>query len=676
MSRDTETAPDDESGAAEGDDENPRDPSPPTTIQNKAPSGSYSHDDPDRPLWDSATTIEAKFRYCDANGRDAYFVFKGQRPDGEKVFVIGRRIDNSNDLQIAKAEDPRAFYNYPGLTLILKGKGDAPDLLYALDKLTAATAADDGSVFIVEGEKDADTLIALGLNATTNPNGALNWKDEFNSYFADRDVVIMVDNDDRGRQRARTIYAALAPVARSIKVIELPGLPEHGDVTDWLEAGNTKGDLLAIVEESPPVTGGTWISEADDFNRDQNDIPYRSPPNARRALQMLGVSVSYDTFANRYLLSGLEGFGPALDDAALTRLRLSIEERFLLAFAKERFCDIVLDHARDNSCHPVCEYLDGLTWDGIERLDRWLHEYGGAEDSEYVRSVGAICLIAAVRRVRKPGCKYDEMLVLESSQGTNKSTALGVLAVRDDWFTDDVPLDADSKVLMERIAGCWLAELAELKGMKRGEIEHVKSMLSRRIDKARLAYGRMTTEQPRQSIFIGTTNDHEYLRDMTGNRRFWPVKVSQFDIKRLRADRDQLWAEAAMREADGEPIRLPENLWSAAGLQQSQREVREPWHELLSERLDGLEGKIRASDIWEAVGLGDAGKRTQDHNVRLSSAMQKIGWRRPKSKLRFGGPPQHAWVKGDEGASVSAFEEVPRRVVLGQTDQGDNGRPM
>lgn len=403
------------------------------------------------------------------------------------------------------------------------------------------------------------------------------------------------------------------------------------------------------------------------FSINDNGVPHNSIGNALIALEAMGVQVSFDSFANRHVIKGLEGYGPALDDAVLVHTRLLAESRWGLRFGKDRWLDIVTDNARRNTSHPVREYLDGLQWDRTERIDRWLVTYAGAQDSEYVRAVGGLFLVAAVRRVREPGCKFDEMLVLESPQGTNKSEALSCMAVNEDWFSDDLPLNADSKVVMESTAGRWIVELAELKGMRRSDVEHVKALLSRRVDKARMAYGRMTTEQPRQCVFFGTTNNTEYLRDMTGNRRFWPVAMEIMDVKALRRDRDQLWAEAATREARGDSIRLPERLWAAAGAEQAGRVEIDPFFEMLCSRLDGVEGKVRASDVWMIVGLEDKGRRTQDHNSRLSSAMKLLGWTRPKSVLRFDGRPQHAWVKGKRGQSVDAYPEVPRDKLLSET---------
>src|SRR5262249_7296663 len=198
----------------------------------------------------------------------------------------------------------------------------------------------------------------------------------------------------------------------------------------------------------------------------------------------------------------------------------------------------------------------------------------GEEATEYTDAVGALMLIAAVRRIRQPGCKFDEMPVLESDQGKEKSTALRIMAVNDDWFSDDVPLNADGKRVIEALRGRWIVEAAELNGMRKGEVEHLKAFLSRAEDRARMSYDRLCTEVKRQCVIIGTTNSSEYLRDSPGNRRFWPVKIEQFDCEALRRDRDQLWAEAAKREATpGQTIRLERSLWGAAVEEQAARRI-------------------------------------------------------------------------------------------------------
>jgi predicted P-loop ATPase len=360
-------------------------------------------------------------------------------------------------------------------------------------------------------------------------------------------------------------------------------------------------------------------------------------------MEVLGVGLRHDRFNDAALIDGLAGHA-VLDDPAADRLWLLIDERFGFLPRREFFKTVVEDAARANSFHPVVDYLAGLTWDGVERLDRWLVDYGGAEDTEYVRAVGALTLVAAVRRVRKPGCKFDEMLILENpQQGTDKSTTLKVLAVREEWYSDDLPLSADGKRVIEQTRGKWIIEASELSGMRRSEVEHVKAMLSRTSDRARLSYDRFTTEKPRQSVIIGTTNAAHYLRDTTGNRRFWPVRVKRFDLDALARERDQLWAEAAVREKADASIRLDEKLWAAAGEQQDERTIDDPWLEVVAAVIGDFDGKILNVDAWTIVQVPED-RRTQDHNGRLGSVMRHLGFER--KDLRFGGEVRKGYVRG------------------------------
>jgi hypothetical protein len=379
-----------------------------------------------------------------------------------------------------------------------------------------------------------------------------------------------------------------------------------------------------------------------------------SQDNIRLAMRKLGVRVAYDSFADRMLIAGLDGSEPVhLGDAELDRLYLLLDKQFGFRPGGRFYLVVVQNTAHRNSFHPVLDYLNGLQWDGRSRIDTWLRDYAGAEDTPYIRAVGRLLLIAAVRRVRQPGCKFDEMPVWESAQGLNKSQALRLLAVKDEWFSDDLPLDVDGKEVIERTCGIWIGELAELNGIKKGEIEHVKSFQSRQVDRARLAYGRVVTERPRQFVVVGTTNTERYLKDPTGNRRFWPVKIEIFDLDTLRRDRDQLWAEAAMAEAKGESIRLDKALYSAAAAEQAERVQDDPWYLVLADILDNdIEGKIASEQVWALVGLEDIGRRTQDHNERLGNVMRALRFKRKKLRIRLADDkrPVKRWcyVRGDE----------------------------
>lgn len=385
---------------------------------------------------------------------------------------------------------------------------------------------------------------------------------------------------------------------------------------------------------------------------DESGKPKPTARNVVLALAKMGVEVEHDEFADRQRIKGLDGFGPLLDDKAVARLWLEVESRFNLVVGREKFWTVVQDLAAQHRRHPVREFLDGVTWDGTRMVERWLTAYLGVEDTPYARAVGTIVLVAAVRRVRQPGVKFDEMLILEGPQGGNKSSAVAVMAVCEDWFSDDLPLHATAQRFIEATKGRWIVEAGELKGMSKGEKEALKSNLSRQIDRSRAAYGRIPESWPRQFIIIGTTNDRAFLTDITGNRRYWPVLVGFIDLEKLRADRDQLWAEAAHLEASGFSIRLDPTLYPAAAAEQEKRKVIDPFVDTLREKLGDLEGVLASADAWKIIGLRPEHRKPAD-NVRLGDAMRELGWERNPRRLEKGGPPVGAYVKGDAARSGS-----------------------
>jgi hypothetical protein len=424
-------------------------------------------------------------------------------------------------------------------------------------------------------------------------------------------------------------------------------------------AASTKYALRQIGKAKATVAADEATFQTNDKN-----VPVANQHNVRVALSKLGVRLRHDQFADRLLIEGLPGHGPTLQDEAVTTLWLRTDSQFGFRPAKDFFGDVVADEARSQGWHPVKEYLDGLEWDGTPRVNDWLSTYGGAEASNYTRAVGALVLIAAVRRVREPGCKFDEVLVLKSEQGKGKSTAVRELLPNGEWFSDDLPIGAEAQAIIERTQGKWIIEAAELKGIRRRGEDVVKAFLSRSADKARMAYGRIAKEALRQFIIIGTTNDQKFLHDTTGNRRWWPVEVERFDLDGLRRDRDQLWAEAAHREAAGESIRLDPALYAVAAEHQEANRVEDPLMDRLCKALcdkHGMElaGKIRSADLWELLNVGGA-QSTTELNTRVGNAMRALGWRR--TKLRFGGPPEWTYIRGND--------EHPRRIVVVREHEG------
>jgi putative DNA primase/helicase len=281
--------------------------------------------------------------------------------------------------------------------------------------------------------------------------------------------------------------------------------------------------------------------------------------------------------------------------------------------------------------HPVREWLQGLKWDGVERMDELLIRYMGAEDCAYVREVTRRWLIAGVARIMNPGCKFDQMLVLVGPEGVGKSTLFrllaGGLSGRGDWFSDSL-LDMHSKDAMADLGGVWIMEVAELQSMKRSEVESVKRFISSTEDKFRPAYGRYTVNRPRQTILVGTTNTTQFIVNQGGARRFWPVEVGVSGVRgtdwgagsandlftwdfyngggRFSGDRGivgQIWAEAKARFDDGETFH---NLSAIAiaemGRIKEKHTLQDVWADVIEAYLHlpiGVRGAWR--EQWEAM---------------------------------------------------------------------------
>ena len=393
----------------------------------------------------------------------------------------------------------------------------------------------------------------------------------------------------------------------------------------------------------PTITIPTWPDVT------SIGAPKRTYRNARAAIQALGVMCSYDTFHDRMLIEGsddkhaINQWHGEISDAVIIALRQLVIDTYGFDPGKEHINDaasaLCIDHAFD----PLLDYLGSLAWDKTPRVDSWLTVYLGAADTPLNRAIGKLTLIAAVRRARKPGTKFDHIMVLEGSEGTMKSTAIVTLAGIEN-FSDQTILTASDKEQQELVRGVWIYEIADLAGMRRSEVEKVKAFASRTHDRARPAYARRRIDTARRNIFFGTTNEDTYLQSQTGNRRFWPVPTGTIDIEGLRRDRNQLWAEAAEMESEAKPLVLPAELWEDAQTAQDERRLQDPWDDILvkvtgnvypTSDTDPTEQEwIRARELLGHLAV-TTDRASPEIYKRIRRVMHRLGWKDGRHK--FGG---------------------------------------
>lgn len=360
----------------------------------------------------------------------------------------------------------------------------------------------------------------------------------------------------------------------------------------------------------------------------------------------LGRSLRFNEFAGR-----VEWNGAPLADEDIIEIRLIIEEAGASVGFEPNAADVrqaVYRHAQEHKFDPVREYLDSLSWDKQPRLDTWLNVYMGAPDHEMIAVFGAKFLIGSVARAYSPGCQMDNMLVFEGKQGAGKTTAVAALFGRD-YMISSIS-DFKSRDASIYLQGRWVAEIAELAALSKTDIRDVKKFLTETVDQYRPVNGKEVIDRPRRTVFVGTTNEHQYLKDATGNRRFWPVPCGVVKVDAIAADRDQLWAEAVHRYRTGEPWWLTDEAQIAASeAVQGDRAEQDPWGEFIDAWLD--EPENRSLDFVTAASiLRNAIKMTADRigrndEMRVANHLSKRGWRHHKRRPYPGAKPTWGWVR-------------------------------
>jgi len=464
-------------------------------------------------------------------------------------------------------------------------------------------------LWITEGVPKGDSLVSRGVCALalvggvwgfrgTNEHGGKVILSDWESVALNgRHVHVVFDSDLHTNRRVAGALKALYTLLRSRGAIpSLVQWPEayrerKWGVDDFFAAGHTLEELRAMLPadgplpERPPVAsrGGVTFdcTKSGEVRVALLNVLYVFEQDPRWH-QVLGFNLLLNDvmlLARPPYLDGAEPWVPRpVTEQDWAETANWLQRTYHLYVGSALAGEGLTTYARRCPFHPIQDYLHGLTWDGVARLDTWLTVYCHVADTPYSRAVGSKTLIAGVARIEDPGCKVDTLPILQGAQGLGKSQALRTLT-GDAWFTDGLP-DLHNKDAAQALLGTWVVELSELSQFQRSEIETVKAFISRQADHYRPSYGRRAATFPRQQIFVASSNEDHLFKDRTGNRRYWPVTVAApCDLAALQRDRDHLWAEAVVRYRAGEAWHLDPDTEALAREEQASRLEPDDWEE-------------------------------------------------------------------------------------------------
>jgi predicted P-loop ATPase len=401
----------------------------------------------------------------------------------------------------------------------------------------------------------------------------------------------------------------------------------------------------------------------DDCLRDSRGEPIANLANAMLALRRdkaLAKLFAYDMLYCGPMLTGPipgapeeeSGYPRPLTDVHAGFVQEYLQLAGLAKLGKDVTHQALDQRAAEFAFHPVRDYLESLKWDGRPRLHNWMTYYFGVEPSPYVERVGVMFMVSLIARVYvRPFSKVDHVLVLEGLQGKLKSTACAVLGGK--WFSDQLP-NIDTKDASQHLRGKWLIEIPEMAALDKKEAAQLKAFITRNTERYRPPFGRKEVEEPRQCVFIATTNELEYLRDPTGARRFWPVTIVEIDIEGLKADRDQLFAEALHMFRAGVtwwPDREFEE--KHAKPEQAERYETDVWEEpigvwLAEQRHTAQTNEVRVRVTIKQVATDclrfDVQRVGKADERRIRAAMRRLAWRPERSDGNAHWSGKRYWV--------------------------------
>ena len=346
-------------------------------------------------------------------------------------------------------------------------------------------------------------------------------------------------------------------------------------------------------------------------------------------------SIILDEFSQRVMMNKQE-----FSDNDATTICAWLNRQWYMQPTPAAVHAVVSKIGSDNKYHPARNWLNGLAWDGQNRLEHFASDAFDVTTTAYSMAVSKNFFIQAVARIYRPGCKADCMLVLEGDQGVFKSQTMASL-VPEQWHAE-ANQGFGEVDFFEAMSGKWIIEIAELQSMKGRSLEKVKQTISATTDRYRKKYERTSADYPRQSVFVATTNETQWLHDTTGGRRFWPLTCKSANLGYIRNTRNQLWAEAVKRLKNGETWwEMPEE---ETRLEQGSRMVEDSWEDEISVFLDKLSRDyVTTTEILRECLKIEAGKHEKPYQMRVADVLRKLGWAKPSGNIRI--DKKRVWKK-------------------------------
>jgi putative DNA primase/helicase len=625
--------------------------------------------------------------YRDAQGKALGYIYRFATSDGGKETIPHVYCRNektgAHDWQWLQWPEPRPLYGLDRLAakpnawvLLVEGEkcADAPVELLEHAVIVSWPGGSKGV-----GKVDWSPLAGRNIYAWADCDAQRDklTKDEKAAGIDPMSKPLLPEEDQPGMKAMLQIRAKLVDLdpTTKFKLVDIPApgaKPEGWDVADAIEEGMDAAALSAFIMNTRPHlhavdgSGKTAAPKQPDTPNSASAEEEEKPrwyqmllrknhelvPCLANAYDILanddkwqGV-LAFDEFGQRVVKlkkppyfekNGTIGEWDAQDDA---RTAMWITRAYRLNISPALAAEAVENLARNNTINPPRDWLKGLKWDGVKRVDTWMHDYMGVAVNDYTKRVARWFMMGMVKRVFEPGCQFDYCLVLEGPQGRKKSSAFAVLG--GEWF-GDTDLDLHNKDSMSALRGKMLYEFSEMGSVAKAEATRQKSFLTRRIDEYRPVYGRREIRLPRSVVFCGTTNEWEWNKDPTGGRRFWPIEVTQLiDVDGLKAVREQLFAEAVKMVEEGlRCYPTPDEQTKLFDPEQLRRIVQESLVDALYDHVINYNAEFSlyfAATEWLKI---DAAKLSRDIQTRIGIALRQLGCTKVEKKTHV----NRSWYK-------------------------------